>query len=458
MLQGPDVRVSVYAQEKKRVRKEWGFVFGVVLALSGMAQQEGGLPDVAPKAGWDTLPPAKAAAGDWPWWRGPNLDNIAPGGQKPPVAWGADSNIVWRVRLPGVGHSSPCIVGDRIYLTSGERTKTQSTVWLLCLERATGTTVWQTELYKGPVGRMHPDNAPAAATPACDGERVFVPYQSDTAIITAAVGVDGKVLWNQMIAPYNTIQGYSASPAFYKSAVLVPVEGPKGCYLTALHRLSGEVVWRKAIRANNESYAPAQVRRVAGRDQLLLIGGLSTRAYDPENGALLWECDGPARTCVATPVVDRDTVYATGGYPGRQFIAIRADGTGDVTKSHLTWTSDAKVGYVPSPVLYEGLLYAVADQGLMRCYEAKDGRVLWEQDFKSPFYSSPTLAENRIYVFDRKGKGYIVPAGREAGTIITNELPSGVFATPVILDGRIYLRTLGDFYCIGEKPISSRPK
>ena len=458
MLQGTDVRVSVYAREIKRVKKEWGFVFGVVLALSGMAQQEGGLPDVAPKAGWNTLPPAKAAAGDWPWWRGPNLDNIAPGGQKPPVAWGADSNIVWRVRLPGVGHSSPCIVGDRIYLTSGERTKTQSTVWLLCLERATGSTVWQTELYKGPVGRMHPDNAPAAATPACDGERVFVPYQSDTAIITAAVGVDGKVLWNQMIAPYNTIQGYSASPAFYKSAVLVPVEGPKGCYLTALHRLSGEVVWRKAIRANNESYAPAQVRRVAGRDQLLLIGGLSTRAYDPENGALLWECDGPARTCVATPVVDRDTVYATGGYPGRQFIAIRADGKGDVTKSHLTWTSDAKVGYVPSPVLYEGLLYAVADQGLMRCYEAKDGGVLWEQDFKSPFYSSPTLAENRIYVFDRKGKGYIVPTGREAGTIITNELPSGVFATPVILDGRIYLRTLGDFYCIGEKPISSRPK
>ena len=421
------------------------------LAFSGhVLAQQAALPDVAPAAGWDSLPAVKAAPGDWPWWRGPNFDNIAPAGQTPPAAWSAVSNIVWRVRLPGVGHSSPCMVGDRIYITSGEKTPAESVLWLFCLERATGKTVWKTEIYKGPSPKMHPDNSLASATPACDGERVFVPVQSNTAIITTAVGLDGNVLWSQTVAPYNTIQGYSAALSFYKSAVIVPVEGPKGCYLTALHRQSGAVVWRKAIRTVVESYAPAQVRFVAGREQLLLIGGTSTRGYDPGNGELLWECSGPARTCVATPVVDGDTVYATGGYPGRQFIAIRADGKGDVTKSHLTWTSDAKVGYVPTPLLFEGLLYAVADQGLMRCYDAKDGRVLWEQDFKAPFYSSPTLAGNKLYLFDRKGKGYLVPTGRTAGAIVTNELPSGVFATPVFLDHRIYLRTLGDFYCIGE--------
>lgn len=439
------------------MRIECGIVLGLTLVLTAVAQ-EGTLPDITPKAGWDTLPPIKVTSADWPWWRGPNLDNIAPAGQNPPVAWRADSNILWRVRVPGVGHSSPCIFNDRIYITSGEKTPAQSTVWLFCLERATGKTVWQTEIYKGPTPRMHPDNALASATPACDGDRVFVPVQSNTSILAVAVGLDGKVLWNKTIAPYNTIQGYSSSLTFYKSAVIVPVEGPKGCYLTALHRESGDVVWRKAIRAVVESYAPAQVRHVAGRDQLLLIGGTSTRGYDPETGEVLWECSGPARTCVATPVIDSDTVYATGGYPGRLFIAVRADGKGDVTKSHLTWTSDAKVGYVPSPVLHDGLLYAVADQGLMRCYNAKDGKVLWEQDFKTPFYSSPTLAGNSLYLFDRKGKGYLVQAGRTAGTIVTNELPSGVFATPVILEGRIYLRTLGDFYCIGETPFPSQKK
>jgi hypothetical protein len=140
----------------------------------------------------------------------------------------------------------------------------------------------------------------------------------------------------------------------------------------------------------------------------------------------------------------------TAGWPKRALLAIRADGAGDVTKSHVVWSSDAKAGYIPSPLLHEGLLYAVNDQGLMRCYDAADGRVLWERDFKAPFYSSPLLAGRALYVFDRKGKGYVMGAGREAGAVVTNELSSGVFATPVVLDGCLYVRTLGDFYCIGE--------
>ena len=434
------------------MRNGIGIVLGVAGVLTGMAQ-EGGLPDIAPKAGWDTLPPAKAAEGDWPWWRGPKLDNIVPKGQRSPVAWGAGSNILWQVRLPGLGHSSPSIVGNRIYVTSVNKEQGQAAVWLLCLERATGKTVWQTEIYRGAAAKIHPDNSMASATPACDGERVFVPHQGNTSIIMTAVGSDGKVLWNKTVAPYNTIQGFSASPNFYKSAVIVPVEGPKGSYLTAFHRATGEVVWRRKLREVNEGYAPAVVAHVAGRDQLLQLGGTYTRGCDPENGALLWECEGPAKkVCVATAAFDRDSVYATGGYPNRKLMCVRANGKGDVTESHMTWSSDAKVGYVPSPVLHEGLLYAIADQGLMRCYDTADGRVLWERDFKTPFYSSPTVVGDKVYAFDRKGKGYIVPTGRTSGAIVTNAFPSGVFATPVFLQGRIYLRTLGDFYCIGGKP------
>ena len=429
----------------------YGIALSVMLVLAGMAQEEG-LPDIAAKAGWDTLPPAKATSDDWPWWRGPNLDNVAPADQKPPIAWSAESHIVWQMRLPGIGHSSPCILGDRIYVTSAEKSQGLATLRLFCLERATGKTVWQTELYKGPVAKMHPDNSQASSTPACDGLRVFVPYQSKTAIIMAVVSVDGKVLWTKTVAPYNTIQGFSAAPNFYKSAVILPVEGPKGSYLTAFHRATGEVVWRTKLRAVGEGYAPAVVAHVAGRDQLLQLGGTFTRGCDPETGALLWECEGPAKkVCVATAVFDQNTVYAMGGYPNRRLMAIRADGQGNVTTSHMTWFVDVKAGYVPSPVLNDGLLYVVTDQGLMRCYQATDGRVLWEQDFKTPFYSSPTLAGNKLYLFDRKGQGYVMPAGPKAGVVVTNELPSGVFASPVILAGRIYLRTLGDFYCIGEK-------
>jgi outer membrane protein assembly factor BamB len=417
-------------------------------ALAGAALAQGEWPDVTPKAGWDDLPPAKIDAAEWPRWRGPNLDNVAPAGARPPVAWGADKNVKWRARLPGTGYSSPCVAGGRIYLTSGDAA--QGAVWLFALEQATGKVVWQTEVYRGPVAKQHADNSLASATVACDGERVFVPYQTDKAVGLVAVGLDGKTLWNTIIAPYTSIQGYSASPAFYKSAVILPVEGAPGCRMAALHRATGAVVWRTTLRAVKESYASALVARVAGRDQLLLIGGDTTRGYDPENGGLLWECQGPSTFCGATPVVGGDVMYATAGWPKRALLAIRADGSGDVTKSHVLWSSDAKAGYIPTPLLSEGVLYAVNDQGLLRGYDAKDGKVLWERDFKAPFYSSPLLAGGTLYLFDRKGKGYALAAGRAPGPVATNALPAGVFATPVALGGCLYLRTLGDLYCFGE--------
>jgi outer membrane protein assembly factor BamB len=205
-----------------------------------------------------------------------------------------------------------------------------------------------------------------------------------------------------------------------------------------------------------ESYASPLVARVAGRDQLLLIGGERTRSYDPNTGRLLWDCEGPADFCAATAAVNEDTVFATAGYPQKGLYAIRADGNGDVSRSHLRWKSDKKAGYVPSPVCHGGLLYAVSDTGLMRCYDPSSGRVLWERDFKAPFYSSPVIVGDRIYVFDRKGGGYVMKTGRQAALLATNALPHGMFATPVILGGRIYLRTLGDFFCVGVAPKAAR--
>jgi len=195
---------------------------------------------------------------------------------------------------------------------------------------------------------------------------------------------------------------------------------------------------------------------VAGRVQVVVIGGKKTSSYDPANGALLWRCDGPADYCAATVAFDKDTVYATGGYPQKGLLAIRADGSGDVTKTHLRWKSDRKAGYVPSPLLHKGLLYAVSDKGLMRCYDTTKGNVVWEHAAKAPFYSSPVLVGDRIYVFDREGKGYVLKTGRQFALLATNELPAGAFATPVILDGRIYLRTLKDFYCLGTQVLKAQ--
>ena len=141
-------------------------------------------PDVAAAEGWDNLPPAVAEAGDWPWWRGPSLNNHAATGQKPPLKWSETENVLWRVELPGKGHSTPCIRGHRIFVSVGDAQ--QQTISLLCLERDTGKKLWQTEVYHGPFPKIHDDNSRASATPACDGERVFVPYQTEDAVRLAS--------------------------------------------------------------------------------------------------------------------------------------------------------------------------------------------------------------------------------------------------------------------------------
>jgi outer membrane protein assembly factor BamB len=412
---------------------------------SGTAEE---FPDVAPAAGWDNLQPATAGTDNWPWWRGPALDNHSPA-KNPPLNWSDQMNVRWRLPLPGRGHASPCIRGDRIFLPAGD--PTLEVVWMLCFDRATGRKLWQTEVYRGPFPKIHNDNSPASSTPACDGKLVYFPYQTAETISMAALDLDGKVVWNKPVAPYKSIQGYSSSPALYKSAIIIPVDGSVGNWLIALHRQTGEVVWRSTTRKVLEGYASPLVTRVAGRDQVFLIGGFKTTSYDPNNGKMLWECDGPSDYCAATVAFSKETVYATGGVPQKALLAIRADGTGNVTATHLSWKSDNKAGYVPSPLLHEGLIYAVSDNGLMRCYDAATGQVVWEQNFKAPFYSSPVLAGDRIYVFDRIGKGYVMKTGRQFELLATNELPTGAFATPVILGDRIYIRTLEDFFCLETK-------
>jgi outer membrane protein assembly factor BamB len=419
-----------------------------LLAIAALTAEEA--PDMAPADGWDNLEPAVAALGDWPWWRGPNLNNQAAAGQQAPLQWSETENILWRVKLPGKGHSTPCIVGKRIFVSIGDR-KLQ-TLSLLCLDRDTGKQLWQTEVCRGDLPKIHPDNSYASATPACDGERVFIPYQTADAVCLAALNLEGKLVWKSTVAPYKSIQGHSSSPALHKSLVIVPTDGSLGNKLTALHRKTGAVVWRSSLTKGLESYASPLVARVAGRDQAILIGGKKTHSFDPNNGKLLWTCDGPAEFCAATAAFDQSTVFSSGGYPDKGLLAIRADGSGDVTQSHLRWQSDAKAGYVPSPLLHDGLLYAVSDNGLLRCYEADTGKIVWEHALKAPFYSSPVLVGERIYLFDREAKGYVVRAGRKFELLATNELSDGVFATPVILGGRIYLRTLSDFYCLASKP------
>jgi len=423
-------------------------------AANAKAEAKEDVPDpivpVSAEVGWDDLPAVKADPNDWPWWRGPSLNNTANANQAPPTQWSETENIKWRVELPGRGHGTPCIVGDRMFVPSADLEK--RIIWMLCLDRETGREIWRKTVAEGNTAqKIHKDNSLASSTPACDGERVFLPYQTEDAVMLAAMDLDGEIIWNEKISWYETVQGLSLSPVIYKSAVIVTTDSKGPSCLAALHRKTGKVIWRVARPGTNESYASPLAANIAGRDQLVIIGPNNTYSYDPNTGASLWVCDGPAQYDAATMAFSKDTVYATGGYPERALLAIRADGSGDVTDTHLAWKSDKKAGYVPSPLYHNGLIYAVADKGLMRCYDAADGTVVWEEKLGTLFYSSPVLVGDKIYLFDRKqGLGFVMKTGRKYELLATNQLSDGAFATPVITCGRIYLRTLGHLYCIGE--------
>jgi len=420
----------------------WQFsIFNWLLLLSACALA--GTPAV------DDLPTVQVAPADWPWWRGPNLDNIVPGAQDPPIRWSKTENVIWKTDVPGRGHGSPVLWGDRIFLpTADDKVKAW---YLLAYDRKTGEKLWQTELHRGGFMPMHPKNSHASATPACDGERVFMPYIAQNAIWLTAVGLDGKLVWEKKLGPFTSMHGFGTSPIFYKSLVIVVSDDLKGSFIAAVHRKTGEVAW-KIDRPNYKlgTYATPTVGHIAGRDQLLIQGPYKIFSYDPATGKSLWTCDGPNESTCSTINFDHDLIWASAGFPKKNLLCVRADGTGDVTKTHIVWMKENNTAYVPSLLLADGLLYMVEDEGKATCFEAKTGQVVWQDRLRGNFSSSPILAGGHIYVVSEAGVTYVLKPGRSFELLAQNDLADGGLATPAIVDGRIYLRTLHSLYCLGK--------
>jgi outer membrane protein assembly factor BamB len=408
-------------------------------------------PALAPLAALDaprTGLPAAAEA-DWPWWRGPALDGKSRGA-KAPLRWGAKENVVWRTPLPGSGHSSPVLWGERIFLTTAdESARTQS---VLALDRTSGKVLWTTVAHKGPLPRKNPKNSHASATPACDGTRVFSVFLGSDALHVTATDLDGKILWQEKAGGFRSEHGYGASPVLHGDLVIVSGDSLAGCFLAGLDRSTGKVVWKADRKATGRhgDYATPIIATLAGKPQLILMGLGEVSSYDPRTGKRLWNCKGPSEVTGCTPAFSDTLVFATGGYPEKNLLAIRADGSGDVTDTHVAWRSNSGVAYVPSPLYHDGLLYLVSDGGVATCFEAKSGKQLWQERLAGAFTSSPVLAGGRVYVTNESGRTHVFEAGRTFRRAATNDLGERVLATPAICGGRVYLRTSQALYCIGE--------
>jgi len=388
-------------------------------------------------------------ADDWPMWRGANADGISTG-PAVPTKWTENENVVWRVKLPGRGHSSPTIVGDRIYLEAAdEKEQIQS---VLCLDRADGRQLWQTELHRGQFETaMHGENTQATSTIACDGERLFALFLNDRKIWATALDLEGKQLWQKEVGPFASKFGYSASPTLYKSLVLLAADHQQGGFIAALNRQDGGIVWRKP-RPEKSSYASPRVVSLDGRDQLVVCGTNLVASFDPLTGDKFWSTPGTAEAGVGTLVVADDLVFASGGFPEQETIAVKPDGS-------VAWRHKVK-SYCPSLLTHEGHLYMVSDDGVARCYEAKSGTKKWEKRIGGNFRVSPVLSGGHIFTTDMSGKTTVFKADPAKFEIVAeNHLGTEGFASPGLSRGQLFLRVADSskgprqewLYCIGEK-------
>ena len=387
-----------------------------------------------------------ADANDWPWWRGAERDNHAVGAQ-PPTTWSDTENIVWKVEVPGRGHASPVVCGKQVFVATADEASQEQQ--LLCYDRATGKLRWKNRLHQGNWPAIHQKNSHASATPACDGQAVYTAFARADAVWVSAIDLSGRTLWQTEAGPFQAPHGYGSSPLIYQSFVIVQSDNKNGGFLAALQRETGEIVWR-VRRARNDSYGSPVVARVAGRDQLLTSGQDVVVSYDPASGNELWRCAGPSETTANTMAFAGDIVIASGGYPEQNVLAIRANGSGNVSQTHVVWNANFKM-YVPSPLVIEDRLLATGDNGVAVCYSLADGEVLWKERVGAGFSASPVLIDDLVFAPDEKGVTHVFRAtAKQREKIAENDLNDGGMASPVIVDGRVYLRTTRFLYCIGH--------
>lgn len=368
---------------------------------------------------------------NWPSFRGLNAAGVADG-QNPPTAWDPDSgrNIQWRTAIPGLGHSSPIVWGDRIYLTTAvsddpdpvfrygtdgrqdRRSDRARNSWFVyAIDRNDGSIVWTQEAVSAdPSVQRHPKNSYATATPATDGEHVVVLVATGGLF---CFSVDGELLWDMDLGPIDAGASYddayqwgaASSPIIWRDLAIVQVDQQEGSFIAAFDLASGEQVWR-AERDLISSFSTPTIQAEAERTVLVTNGAGTMHGYDPRSGEELWRMSGSSLNTTPTPVVDGELVYITSGYRTRPIFAIRAGAVGDIslgegesTNAHVAWSSPRDGPYIASPLVYRGHLYVVSANGVLTVFDSISGERVYKRrigDAGGAYSASPVAADGRI--------------------------------------------------------------
>lgn len=382
---------------------------------------------------------------DWPWWRGPQQNGYLERSQ-PPIRWTPSANIGWQMRIPGRGHASPIVWNGRIYVTTVDDER--DSLLLECLDRASGQRIWQSAVQRGGLPQIDAKNSGAAAMPACDGVRIFVASVQAGMLTVTAVDLTGKIVWQREAGPYSSSWGYGASPVISGSLVIVsadqrgsPASRWRGAsFLAALHRQTGEIIWR-IPRPAGDSFGTPVVARIAGRDQLVLPGRRGVTAYNPADGTMLWTCGWSMDRPVGSVAFDENCVYASIRYPHEQIVCIRADGTGDVTATHVVWRERRSSSDLTSPLVCDDDLLILADEGILTCLDKATGKVRWRKRLNGKFSASPVAVGNFVYCVNEAGNAYVIDRTNRGEVVAENPVGQGCFAPPAVTGNWLLFRS-----------------
>jgi outer membrane protein assembly factor BamB len=421
----------------------------LVLACAGLAHAQG-------------LSAVASAKEDWPEFRGPGAQGHS-AERGLPVEWSETSNIAWKAPVPGLGWSTPVVANGRVWLTSAVeqpgapnartlRVGVERGISLraIAFDAATGQEVVNVEVFKIPADRrdINPKNSWASPSPVIDGDRIYVHFGADG---TAALSPDGVIIWKNRFE-YQSQHGAGGSPIVYGDLLIFSCDGSDAAFVIALDKRTGKTKW-KTNRGfpSDQAYTTPLVIRVGEQDQLISVGAFRVRAYDPLTGKEIWRVRyDEGFSNVPRPVSGHGLVFITTGFQQPELLAIRPDGKGDVTKTHVVWSLKRGAPLTPSPILVGDELYLVNDGGIASCIDARTGNVIWQSRLGGTYSASPVYADGRLYFPAEQGITTVIAPGKEARRLATNRLDGGHLASMAVAGGAFFLRTDSALYRIGR--------
>lgn len=392
-----------------------------------------------------SLTSASAQADNWPEFRGPTGQGHAQG--RLPVEWAPERNVAWKQAVPGAGWSSPIVWNGRLYLTTavpmGE--DDDQSLRVLCLDAATGKVLWDREVFRqagATAARIHAKNSHASPTPLTDGRRLYVHFGHQG---TAALDLDGQVLWRQTELSYRPVHGNGGSPILVEDALVFSCDGSNSQFIVALDAATGKVRWktpRPTEAFKKFAFATPLLITVGGKPQIISQGAGLVGAYDPATGKEIWRVRyGDGYSVVPRPVYGQGLVFVCTGYDEPGLLAIRPDGQGDVTDTHVAWRRvRGGAPLNPSPLLVGEELYLISDLGIATCLEAHTGKVHWQERVGGAYSASPLFADGHIYLQSEAGAAVVIQAGKNFKSLARNNLGERVLASYGAAEGALFIR------------------